>query len=72
MKHTPRKYLHEEAGEKSLPDVQVVVLAGELGTRPSQGETIHDPGQLVSYIVRGLEGAVAYKVVVAPLSVLAI
>lgn len=44
-------YLHKEAGHKCLPDVEVVVLAGELGARSTQVEPIHDARELLTDVV---------------------
>lgn len=44
--------LHEEAGNKRAADVDVVVPAAEVGALPRQVEAVHDPGQLLPYVVR--------------------
>lgn len=44
-------YLHEEPRDEGLPDVEVVVLAAELGAGPAKVEAVHDPRQLLSHVV---------------------
>ena len=63
-------HLAEEAGDESFPDVDVVVSAGELSAGAAEGEAVHDPGQLLPHTVGQLEGAVADKIIVAPLGIL--
>lgn len=63
-------HLHEEPGDESLSDVDVVVSGIEIGRGPLQIEPIHDPGQLLPHVVRRFERAVIHEVVVAPLHVL--
>lgn len=63
-------HLAEEAGDESFPDVDVVVFAGELSAGAAEGEAVHDPGQLLPHTVGQLEGAVADKIIVAPLGIL--
>ena len=46
------EYLHEESRDKGLPDIEVVIFAGELGTGPAKVETVHDSRELFPYIVR--------------------
>ena len=62
--------LHEESRHEGLPDVEIVVSAGEVGTGSSQVESVHDPGQLLPHVVRALQGSVVDEVVVAPLRIL--
>ena len=51
FKTLPSPHLTEEAGNESLPDVDVVVTTGELRTGTTKTEPVHDPGQLVSNTV---------------------
>ena len=44
-------YLHKEARHESLPNVEVVVFAGELGTCSTQVEAIHDARELLTDVV---------------------
>lgn len=71
-RHHSLTHLHEEPGHKRLPDVEVVVPAGELGAGPPEVEPVHDSRQLFSDVVSRLERSRTDEVVVAPLSVLAI
>ena len=66
------RYLAEESGNKSLPNVDVVVPTGELGTGATQGETVHDPRQLLPHAVRQFHRTITDKVVVTPLRVLVV
>ena len=50
----------------------VVVSAGEVGGGALEVEPVHDAGQLLSHVVRGLEGAVVDEVIIAPLGVLVV
>ena len=50
--------------------MNVVIPAGEICAGTLQIEPVHDPGQLLSYIIRRLQGAVVAEVVIAPLGVL--
>lgn len=59
--------LHEEASDQRPADVNVVVSAVELGAPPRQVEAVHDPGQLLPYVVRRHQRAVVDEIVVAPL-----
>ena len=59
--------LHEEASDQRSADVDVVVSAVELSAPPRQIEAVHDPGQLLPYVVRRHQRAVVDKVVIAPL-----
>ena len=48
-------HLHEEAGAERLPDVQVVILAGEVRAGSLQVEPVHDPTELLSHVVGRFE-----------------
>ena len=50
--------LHEEPGAERLPDVHVVVLAGEVSAGPLEVEPVHDSAQLLSHVISGLERSV--------------
>ena len=63
-------HLHEESRTEGFPNVHVVVFAGEVCAGSLQVESVHDSAQLLSDVVRGLEGSVVDEVVVAPLRVL--
>jgi len=60
--------LHEKAGDQRSADVDVIVSAGELCALSRQVESVHDPRQLLPYIVSRHQRAVVDKVIVAPLS----
>ena len=45
------RHLHEEAGAERLPDVQVVILAGEVRAGSLQVEPVHDPTELLPHVV---------------------
>lgn len=66
---TPWPYLHEEPGDQGFPDVEVVVPTGKVSAGAAEVEPVHDPGQLLSHIVRALQRPVVDKVVIAPLGV---
>ena len=63
-------HLHEEARDKGLPDVDVVVAAGEVGAGSAQVEAVHDARQLLPYVVRAFQGTEVDEVVVTPLRIL--
>ena len=65
-------YLHEKARYEGLPNVEVVILAGELSARSAEIEPIHDARELLTDVVCWLQGTVANKIIVAPLIVLTI
>ena len=44
-------HLHEEAGAERLPDVQVVILAGEVRAGSLQVEPVHNPTELLPHVV---------------------
>ena len=70
--HTPHTHtadLTKESSDEGLPDVEVVVSAGELCTGATQTEAVHDTRQLFADSVGQLERPVAYEVVVAPLGI---
>ena len=48
-------HLHEEAGAERLPDVQVVILAGEVRAGSLQVEPVHDPTELLPHVVGGFQ-----------------
>ena len=48
-------HLHEEAGAERLPDVQVVILAGEVRAGSLQVEPVHYPAELLPHVVSRLE-----------------
>lgn len=64
--------LHEEAGNESLPDVQVIIPGAEVRARSSEVESVHDPGQLRSHLVCTLQRPVVDEVVVTPLGLVAV
>ena len=47
-------YLTEESSNKGLPDVDVIVSAGELGAGATQREAVHDTRQLFTHTIRQL------------------
>ena len=61
------RHLHKEPTHQRASDVQVVVLATEVGGSPLDIEPLHDPGELLAYVVCRHERAVVEEVVVAPL-----
>ena len=63
-------YLHEKTGAERLPDVDVVVLRGELGRSSLQVESVHDPAKLLPDVVGRLQRSIVDEVVVTPLRVL--
>ena len=63
-------YLHEEASDESLPDVDVIVATAEVCAGATQVEAVHDAGQLLSHIVSTLHGPVVDEVVICPLRVI--
>lgn len=66
---TVSTYLHEEATDEGLSDVDVVILGGEFCRGSFQIETIHDARQLLPHIVSRLKRAVVDKIVITPLRV---
>ena len=48
-------HLHEEAGAERLPDVQVIILAGEVRAGPLQVEPVHNPTELLPHVVGGFQ-----------------
>ena len=48
-------HLHEEAGAERLPDVQVVILAGEVRASSLQVEPVHNPAELLPHVVGRLQ-----------------
>ena len=62
-------YLHEEASDERLPDVDVVVATAEVCAGATQVEAVHDAGQLLSHVVCTLHGPVVDEVVIGPLRV---
>ena len=65
-------YLHEEASDQGLPDVDVVVATAEVGAGASQVEPVHDARQLLSHVVRTLQWPIVDEVVIRPLRVIVI
>ena len=43
--------LHEEPGTERLPDVKVVVLAGEVSAGSLEVKSVHDPTELLTHVV---------------------
>ncbi len=67
-----RTYLHKEAGHEGLPYVDIVVAAGELGTRALQIKTVHNSGQLSANAIGALQRSIIHKVLVTPRRILVI
>ncbi len=65
-------YLHEEARDEGFPNVEVVVLAGELCACSAQVEAVHNARQLLTDVVGRLQRTEAHKVIVAPLVLLTV
>lgn len=60
-------HLHEEAGAERSSDVDVIIPAGKLCATPRQTEAVHDPGQLLTYVISRHQRAVVDKIVITPL-----
>ena len=65
-------HLHEVAHDERAADVDVVVLAREVGARAAQVEAVHDARQLRAHVVGALQRPEVHEVVVAPLRILVI
>ena len=65
-------YLHEVAHDERAADVDVVVLAREVGARATQVEAVHDARKLRAHVVGALQRPEVHEVVVAPLRILVI
>ena len=58
--------LHEEAGDQSLPDVQIIISAREIRATSGQRKSVHDASQLCTYVVTVRHRAVVHEVIEAP------
>jgi hypothetical protein len=65
-------HMHEKSRDKRLPDVDVVVFAGEFSACERQIEASHQACQLLAHTVAGLKTSCVQEIVVCPSLVLAI
>lgn len=63
------RYLHKESSHKCLPDVHIIIATVEVCAASCKVESVHDSGQLLSYIVCRLEWSLLNEVVITPLDI---